>query len=78
MYDHAFMSSCLIVARLINVELTFKAMAHQPTQPNCSVVRAQAAFHMGPGWAPIGQSWAPFGPRLGLSGAHLGMLLGGA
>ena len=41
MYDHAFMRSCFIVARLINVEheLTFKAMAHQPTQLNCSVVR---------------------------------------
>ena len=36
----------------------------------------QAAFHVGPGWAPVGQSWAPNGPRKGLTGAHLGMLLG--
>ena len=36
----------------------------------------QAAFHLGPGWAPVGQSWAPNGPRMGLTGAHLGMLLG--
>ena len=31
---------------------------------------------MGPDWAPVGQSWAPNGPRMGLTGAHLGMLLG--
>ena len=37
---------------------------------------SQAAFHVGPGWAPVGQSWAPNGPRVGLTGAHLGMLLG--
>ena len=36
----------------------------------------QAAFHVGPGWAPVGQSWAPNGPRMGLTGAQLGMLLG--
>ena len=36
----------------------------------------QAAFHMGPSWAPAGPSWAPVGPQLGLAGAHLGMLLG--
>ena len=39
-------------------------------------VFSQAAFHVGPGWAPVGQSWAPNGPRVGLTGAHLGMLLG--
>ena len=27
------------------------------------------------GWAPVGQTWAPNGPRMGLTGAHLGMLL---
>ena len=37
---------------------------------------SQAAFHVGPGWAPVGQSWDPNGPRMGLTGAHLGMLLG--
>ena len=37
---------------------------------------SQAAFRVGPGWAPVGQSWAPNGPRMGLTGAHLGMLLG--
>ena len=26
-------------------------------------------------WAPVGQSWAPNGPWMGLTGAHLGMLL---
>ena len=36
----------------------------------------QAAFHVGPGLAPVGQSWAPNGPRMGLTGARLGMLLG--
>ena len=36
----------------------------------------QAAFRVGPGWAPVGKSWAPNGPRMGLTGAHLGMLLG--
>ena len=40
-------------------------------------LRAQAAFHVGPGWAPVGPSWAPVGPPLGPTGAHLGMLLGG-
>ena len=33
------------------------------------MVPSLAAFHGGPGWAPVG-------PRLGLTGAHLGMLLG--
>ena len=50
----------------------------------CTVITAmartrtatQAAFHMGPSWAPVGPSWAPVGPQLGLTGAHLGMLLG--
>ena len=37
---------------------------------------AQAAFHVDPAWAPVGPSWAPVGPRLGLTGAHLVMLLG--
>ena len=36
----------------------------------------QAAFHMGPSWAPAGHSWAPVGPQLDPTGAHLGMLLG--
>ena len=31
---------------------------------------------LGPGWAPVGQSRAPNGPRMGLTGAHLAMLLG--
>ena len=39
-------------------------------------LKSQAAFHVGPSWAPVGQSWAPNGPRMGLTGAHLGMLLG--
>ena len=41
-----------------------------PTMPSL------AAFHVGPVWAPVGPSWAPVGPRSGLTGAHLGMLLG--
>ena len=41
-----------------------------------NAILSQAAFHMGPGWAPVGHSWAPVGPRLGPTGAHLGMLLG--
>ena len=45
-------------------------------QSHMSILISQAAFHVGPGWAPGGQSWAPNGPRMGLTGAHLGMLLG--
>ena len=26
---------------------------------------AQAAFHVGPSWAPVGHSWAPVGPDWG-------------
>ena len=36
----------------------------------------QAAFHMGPSWAPVGPSRAPVRPQLGPTGAHLGLLLG--
>ena len=41
----------------------------------------QAAFHMGPSWAPtgpqLGPSWAPVGPQLGPSWAPVGpQLLG--
>ena len=46
-----------------------------PGEEGC-VRPSQAAFHMGPSWAPAGPSWAPIGPQLGLTGAHLGMLLG--
>ena len=66
---------------------------HLPPPPSRAVTSeqctasAQAAFHLGPGWAPVGprlgpgwapvgQSWAPNGPRMGLTGAHLAMLLG--
>ena len=45
-------------------------------QGDAGFTHTQTAFHVGPGWAPVGQSWAPNGPRVGLTGAHLGMLLG--
>ena len=47
-----------------------------PVRSSPSNYTSQAAFHVGPSWAPVGHSWAPVGPRLGPTGAHLGMLLG--